>query len=134
MPLIKGTIQGTVTGITPLSASSDVVAYVARGKANIIGDGKGFGQHTIQSKVLRDHSSSDTYSNGTGTIVGTTDTVAIRYKGTGHTNPDGTWTARWTGTARSVAGLHAGLSGSFSARASGNYRTGTFTIAITIQV
>jgi hypothetical protein len=134
LPAIKGTIHGVVTGIAPISATSEVVTYTARGKANIIGDGKGFGQHTIKSKALKNHTTSDTYSNGSATVIGTTDTVAIRYTGAGHTNTNGSWTATWKGTARSVAGQHSGLSGSFSAQLSGDSRSGEFTINLTIKV
>jgi hypothetical protein len=133
-PTIRGTIDGTVTNITPISSTSELVSYRAQGKANIIGDGKGFGQHVITSKVLKNHSTNDTYKNGSATVKGTTDTVAIRYSGTGHTNANGSWTATWKGTARSVAGEHAGLSGSFTAQLSGNSRSGTFTINLTIKV
>jgi hypothetical protein len=110
------------------------VAYTAQGKANIIGDGRGSGQHTITSKAVKHHPTNDTYSNGTATVTGTTDTVAIRYTGTGHTNANGSFTATLHGTARSVAGLHSGLSGSFTAQLSGNSRTGAFAISFTIKV
>jgi hypothetical protein len=134
IPVIKGTITGTVTSITPVSGTTEVVAYSAHGKANIIGDGGGTGQHTIMSKVVKKHPTNDTYSNGSATVTGTTDTVAIRYTGTGHTNANGSFTATLHGTATSVAGEHAGLSGSFTAQLSGNSRTGSFRITFSIKV
>ena len=134
IPPIRGTITGTVTNMTQLSPTSEMVSYTARGKANIIGDGKGSGQHVITSKALKNGTSRDTYKNGSATVKGTTDTVAIRYKGTGHTNADGSFTATWKGTARSVAGTNAGLSGSFAAKISGSSRTGSFTITFSISL
>jgi hypothetical protein len=134
IPAIKGTIQGDVTGVTPISASSEIVTYTARGEANIIGDGKGFGEHTMMSKLLKNHTSKDTYSNGSATIVGTTDTVAIHYTGFGHTSMNRSWTATWIGTAKSVAGQHVGLGGSFSAQLSGSARSSSFTIHFSIRV
>lgn len=134
IPAITGTIHGTITQITPLSANSQEVFYTARGKANIIGDGKGSGHHVIVSKPLKNGGSKDIYKNGLATIAGTTDTVAIHYTGQGHTNANGSFTANWKGTARSVAGSHAGIGGSFSARISGPSRTGDFMIKITIKV
>jgi hypothetical protein len=134
IPAISGTIQGTVTRITPISASSEVVTYSAQGKANIIGDGRGTGQHTITSTHLKNGGTSDIYRNGLATVKGTTDLVAIHYAGTGQTRPNGSFTATLQGTAVSVAGQHAGLGGSFVALLSGNSRTGPFTITFTIHV
>jgi hypothetical protein len=134
IPPIQGTIRGTVAGITPISASTEVVTFSAQGKANIIGDGRGSGQFTIASKAVKHHPTNDTYSNGSATVTGTTDTVAIRYTGTGHTNANGSFTATLHGTAKSVAGQHSGLSGSFTAQLSGNSRTGPFAISFTIKV
>ena len=134
IPAIHGTIRGTVTNIAPISASTEVVTFSAQGKANIIGDGRGTGQYTITSKAVKHHPTNDTYTNGSATVTGTTDTVALRYTGTGHTNANGTFTATLHGTARSVAGQHAGLSGSFTAQLSGNSRTGPFVISFTIKV
>jgi hypothetical protein len=134
IPAINGTIVGTVTSITPISARSQVVDYIAKGKANIIGDGRGSGEHTITSKVLKNHSTNDTYSNGSATLQGTTDLVSIHYTGTGHTNANGSFAATLHGTARSIAGQHAGLGGSFTAQLSGNNRTGSFTISFSIKV
>ncbi len=134
IPAINGTIQGTVTSITRISATTEVVTYSARGKANIIGDGGGSGQHTITSKLLKNKFTQDTYTNGSATVQGTTDRVAIHYAGTGQTSPNGSFTATLKGTAASIAGEHAGLSGSFVAQLSGNSRTGPFTISFTIRV
>jgi hypothetical protein len=134
IPPIKGTITGTVTSITPLSAHSEVVNYTAKGKANIIGDGRGSGEHTITSKILKNHTSNDTYSKGSATLQGTTDLVSLQYTGTGHTNANGSFTATLHGTARSIGGLHEGLSGSFTAQLSGTNRTGPFTISFSIKL
>ena len=134
IPAIQGTIHGTVSNITPISATTEVVTFSAQGKANIIGDGRGHGQYTIASKPVKHHPTNDTYTNGTATVTGTTDTVALRYTGTGHTNANGTFTATLHGTAKSVAGQHAGLSGSFTAQLGGNSRTGPFVISFTIKV
>jgi hypothetical protein len=134
IPAIKGTIHGTITSITPISSTSEVVDYTAQGKANIIGDGRGFGQHTITSKAVKKHPSNDTYSKGQATIVGTTDTVNFSYSGTGHTNANGSFTATLHGRATSVAGEHAGLSGSITAQISGNNRTGSFTISFSVKL
>jgi hypothetical protein len=134
IPPIKGTIHGTITSITPISATSEVVDYLAQGKANIIGDGRGSGEHTITSKVVKKHPTNDTYSNGLATVTGTTDTVNFNYSGTGHTNANGSFTATLHGRATSVAGLHAGLSGSITAQISGNNRTGSFTISFSIKL
>ena len=132
IPPIKGTIHGTITSITHTSATTEVVDYTAAGKANIIGDGHGSGQHTITSKVVKKHPTNDTYSKGTATITGTTDTVNFSYTGTGHTNANGSFTATLHGKATSVAGEHAGLSGSITAQISGNNRTGSFTISFSV--
>ena len=134
IPPIHGAIQGTVTNIAPISATTEVVTFSAQGKANIIGDGRGSGQFTIASKAVKHHPTNDTYTNGSATVTGTTDTVAIHFTGTGHTNANGTFTATLHGTARSVAGQHAGLSGSFTAQLNGNSRTGPFAISFTIKV
>ena len=134
IPAIKGTIHGTVTSITPTSATAEIVEYTAIGKANIIGDGRGSGQHTITSKVVKKHPTNDTYSNGRATVAGTTDMVDFSYSGTGHTNPNGSFTATLHGRATSVAGLDAGLSGSFTAQLSGNNRTSSFTISFSIKL
>lgn len=134
IPAIKGTIQGTVTSITPISATSQIVTYDGKGKANIIGDGRGTGQHTITSRPLRNGGSTDTYRNGSLTVKGTTDLVSVHYTGTGRTNKNGSFTATLRGTAQSVAGANAGLSGSFTAQLSGNSRTGTFMINFTARV
>ncbi len=134
IPPINGTIHGTVTSITPISATSEIVAYTAIGKANIIGDGSGYGEHTITSKVVKKHPTNDTYSKGQATVTGTTDTVNFTYTGTGHTNANGSFTATLHGKATSVAGLHAGLSGSFTASIGGNNRTGSFTISFSIKL
>jgi hypothetical protein len=131
---ISGTIQGTVTSITRVSATTEVVTYTAHGKANIIGDGSGSGRHTITSQLLKNKSTQDTYTNGSATVQGTTDRVAIHYAGTGQTKPNGSFTATLKGTAASIAGEHAGLSGSFVAQLSGSSRTGPFTISFTIYV
>ena len=125
---------GTVTSITPTSATTEVVDYRPTGKANIIGDGSGPGHHTITSKVVKKHPSNDTYSKGLATITGTTDTVAFSYTGTGHTNANGSFTATLHGKATSVAGEHAGLSGSITAQLSGNNRTGSFTISFSVKL
>jgi hypothetical protein len=134
IPAIKGTIHGTVTSITPISSTTSVVDYSAQGKANIIGDGRGTGEHTITSKVVKKHPTNDTYRNGSATITGTTDTVAITYTGTGHTNANGRFTATLHGRATSIAGLHQGLGGSFTAQISGNNRTGSFTITFAVKL
>ena len=134
IPPINGTIHGTITSITPISATTSVVDYTAAGKANIIGDGHGSGQHTITSKVVKKHPTNDTYSKGTATIIGTTDTVKFSYTGTGHTNANGSFTATLHGTATSIAGEHAGLSGSITAQISGNNRTGSFTISFSVKL
>ncbi len=134
VPPIRGTIHGTITQITPLSARSQEVSYTAVAKANIIGDGRGGGHHMILSRPLRHGGTLDLYRNSAAAVKGTTDTVAIGYNGTGRTQPDGSFTANWRGTARSIAGLHAGLAGSFNAHASGNARTGDFTINILIRL
>jgi hypothetical protein len=134
IPAIKGTIQGTVTSIVPISTKSEIVEYIAEGKANIIGDGRGFGSHTITSKIVKKHPTNDTYTNGTATVTGTTDMVAIHYTGTGHTNANGSFTATLRGRATSVAGMDQGLSGSFTAQLSGNSRTGSFTISFSIKL
>jgi hypothetical protein len=133
IPAIKGTIHGTVTSVTPISSTTAIVAYTAQGKANIIGDGIGSGEHTITSKVVKKHPTNDTYRNGSATITGTTDTVAITYTGTGHTSANGRFTANLHGRATSIAGLHAGLGGSFTAQLSGNTRSGSFTITFTVK-
>src|SRR4051794_1210792 len=109
IPAIRGTIHGTVTNVTRISSTTEVVDYTAQGKANIIGDGSGTGEHTITSKVVKKHPTNDTYRNGSATLTGTTDTVAITYTGTGHTNANGSFTATLRGRATSVAGLHTGL-------------------------
>jgi hypothetical protein len=134
VPPINGTITGTVTSITPVSSHSETVIYSAQGKANVIGDGHGSGDHTITSKVHKDHSSNDTYSNGSAILQGTTDLVSLTYTGTGHTAANGSFTATLHGTAQSIAGEHAGLSGSFTATLSGNNRTGSFTISFKIKI
>lgn len=134
IPAIKGTIHGTITSITPISSTTEIVDYTAAGKANIIGDGSGFGQHTITSKVVKKHPTNDTYSHGQATVTGTTDTVNFSYTGTGHTNANGSFTATLHGKATSVAGEHAGLSGSFTAQISGNNRTGSFTISFNLKL
>jgi hypothetical protein len=134
IPPINGTIHGTVTSITPITATSEVVDYTAAGKANIIGDGHGSGHQTITSKVVKNHPTNDTYTNGLATITGTTDTVKFSYTGTGHTNPNGSFTATLHGTATSIAGEHAGLSGSITAQISGNNRTGSFTISFSVKL
>lgn len=134
VPAIHGFIDGTVTNVTPVSSTSEVVSYSAHGKANIIGDGSGTGQHTITSQHLRNGASRDVYRNGSAMIRGTTDLVSVHYTGSGHTNPNGSFTATLHGTARSVAGLDAGLSGSFTAQIRGSSRTGPFTIQFTIRV
>ncbi len=134
VPPIQGTIHGTVTQVIPLSASSEQVVYTAIAKANIIGDGRGFGSHVIISRPFRGGTTLDQYRNGSASITGTTDTVAIGYNGLGITQPDGSFTANWRGRATSVAGEHAGLAGSFSAHGSGNSRTGDFVINISIRV
>lgn len=134
IPAIHGTITGTVTSITPVSSHSEVVSYTAKGKANIIGDGHGSGEHTIASKVLKNHTSNDTYSHGSAILQGTTDLVSLQYTGTGHTAANGSFTATLHGSARSIAGEHAGLNGSFTAQLSGNNRTGSFTISFNIKI
>jgi len=134
IPAIKGTIYATITSISQLSPTTELVDYTAQGKATIIGDGKGYGQTEVVRKLLKNGSTNDTYKNGSATILGNTDTVAIHYSGTGHTNAAGNWTATWKGTAKSVAGEHAGLSGSFSAKLSGSNQSGTFTVNLTIKV
>ncbi len=134
VPLIKGTINGTVTSVTRVSATTDVVTYTAHGKANIIGDGNGSGQHTIMRKPVKGHPTSDTWSNGNASVTGTTDTVAFNYSGTGHTNANGSFTASLHGRATSVAGLHTGLSGSFTAQIAGNVNSNTFTITFSVKV
>lgn len=134
IPPIQGTIHGTVTQITPLSANSELVSYTAIAKANIIGDGRGGGSHVIKSRPFRMGGSIDQYQNGNATVKGTTDTVAIRYTGIGRTLPDGSFTANWRGVAISVADEHAGLSGPFNAHASGNSRTGDFSINISLRL
>lgn len=134
IPAIHGYIDGTVTNITPISPTSAIVSYSGHGKANIIGDGSGTGQHTITSQHLRNGSTRDSYRNGSAMIQGTTDLVSVHYTGSGHTNPNGSFTATLHGTARSVAGLDAGLSGSFTAQISGSSRTGPCTIHFTIRV
>jgi hypothetical protein len=134
IPPINGTIHGTITSITPISATTSVVDYTAAGKANIIGDGHGSGQHTITSKVIKKHPTNDTYTKGLATITGTTDTVTFRYTGTGHTDANGSFTATLHGNATSIAGEHAGLSGSITAQISGNNRTGSFTISFSVKL
>jgi len=134
IPPINGTIRGTITSITPTSKTTEVVTYTAIGKANIIGDGRGGGQHTLTSKPVKNHPSNDTYANGQATVTGTTDTVAITYSGTGHTNANGGFTANLKGKATSIAGLDVGLSGPFSATLSGNNRTGSFTISFSVKL
>jgi hypothetical protein len=134
IPPIHGTIHGTITNITQSSSTTEVVSYTAQGKANIIGDGHGSGQHTITSKVVKKHPTNDTYSNGLAMITGTTDTVNFSYTGTGHTNANGSFTATLHGKATSVAGLHAGLSGPITAQISGNNRTGSFTISFSVKL
>ena len=134
IPPIKGTIQGTVTGIDRTSATTEVVHYTAAGKANIIGDGQGAGQHTLTSKAVKKHPTNDTYSNGLATITGTTGKVDFNYSGTGHTNANGSFTATLHGRATSVAGLHAGLGGPITAQVSGNNRTGSFTISFSVKL
>ncbi len=134
IPAIKGFINGTVTGITQLSPNSELVTYSGKGKANIIGDGKGTGQHVITSHLLKNGSSNDTYRQGSAMIRGTTDLVSVQYTGKGRTNPNGSFTATLHGRARSVSGSAAGLSGSFTAQISGSSRTGPFTINFTIKV
>jgi hypothetical protein len=134
IPPITGTIHGTITSITHASATTEVVDYTAAGKANIIGDGHGSGQHTITSKVVKNHPTNDTYTNGLATITGTTDTVKFSYTGTGHTNANGSFTATLHGKATSVAGEHAGLTGSITAQISGNNRTGSFTISFSVKL
>jgi hypothetical protein len=134
IPPISGTIHGTVTNIAQTSSTTEVVNYTALGKANIIGDGHGSGQHTITSKVVKKHPTNDTYSNGLATITGTTDTVKFSYTGTGHTNANGSFTATLHGKATSIAGLDAGLSGSITAQISGNNRTGSFTISFSVKL
>lgn len=134
VPAIHGTIYGTVTSVTPVSPTSEIVSYSGHGKANIIGDGSGTGQQTITSQHLRNGSTRDIYRNGSTMIQGTTDLVSVHYTGAGRTNPNGSFMATLHGTARSVAGLDAGLSGSFVAQISGNSRTGPFTIRFTIRV
>src|SRR4051794_4912426 len=79
IPAIHGTIHGTVTNIAPISATTEVVTFSAQGKANVIGDGRGTGQYTITSKPVKHHPTNDTYTNGSATVTGTTDTVAIRF-------------------------------------------------------
>ena len=134
LPTIHGTIQGTVTSITPINGSTEVVTYTAQGKANIIGDGRGSGQHTLTSKVVKKHPTNDTYTNGLATLSGTTDMVQYHYTGTGHTKADGSFTATLHGRATSVGGLHSGLSGNITAQLSGNNRTGVFTITFSIKL
>lgn len=134
IPPIQGTIRGSVTQITPLSANSEQVAYTAIAKANIIGDGRGGGSHVIISRPFRLGGSIDLYKSGLATVKGTTDTVSIRYSGIGRTLPDGSFSANWRGFAVSVQGQHAGLSGPFQAHASGNSRTGDFVINISLRV
>lgn len=134
IPTIKGSIHGTVTSITPISSTSEIVDYTAIGKANIIGDGRGAGEHTITSKVVKKHPTNDTYTNGRASVTGTTDTVNFTYSGTGHTNANGSFTATLHGRATSVAGEHVGLSGSFTASLSGNNRTGSFTISFSVKL
>lgn len=134
IPVIRGTIQGTVTSITPISSTSQVVTFEGRGQGNIIGDGRGTGQHTITSRPLRNGGTIDTYRDGSVTVEGSTDRVVAQYTGTGRTNRNGSFTAILRGTARSVAGANAGLSGAFVARLSGSSRTGAFTITFTIRV
>jgi hypothetical protein len=134
IPPINGTIHGTVTSIAPISATTEVVNYTAIGKANIIGDAHGSGQHTITSKVVKKHPTNDTYTKGLTTFTGTTDTVQFHYTGTGHTNANGSFTATLHGTATSVAGEHVGLSGPITATLSGNNRTGSFTISFSVKL
>jgi hypothetical protein len=134
IPPIKGTIHGMVTSLTPISATSEIVDYTAQGKANIIGDGRGSGQHTITSKVVKKHPTNDTYTKGLATLTGTTDTVQFSYTGTGHTNANGSFTATLHGKATSIAGEHQGLSGSITAQISGNNRTSLFTISFSIKL
>lgn len=134
IPLIKGTITGTVTNITHVSPTTDVISYTAHGKANIIGDGNGSGHHTITRKPVKGRPTNDTWSNGQATVTGTTDTVAFNYSGTGHTNANGSFSATLHGRATSIAGLNRGLSGSFNAQVSGNVQSNTFTITFTVKV
>lgn len=134
IPLIKGTLHGMVTSVTPTSSTSEVVTYTVVGKANIIGDGHGNGQHTITSKLVKRHSTNDTYAHGQAKLIGTTDTVAITYSGSGHTNANGSFTATLKGKATSVAGLHAGRSGPFNASLSGNNSSSSFTVSFTIKL
>ncbi|HEU5117578.1 MAG TPA: hypothetical protein VFT74_13115, partial [Isosphaeraceae bacterium] len=106
VPPIQGTIHGTVTQVIPLSANSEEVVYTAIAKANIIGDGRGFGSHVIISRPFRGGTTLDQYRNGSAAVKGTTDTVAINYNGIGITRPDGSFSANWRGRAMSVAGEH----------------------------
>ena len=91
---IQGTIHGTVTSITPLSSTSELVTYTAQGKANIIGDGRGGGHHVITSKAVKNRPTNDTYSQGFLTVTGTTDEVDMTYTGSGHTQSNGSFTAQ----------------------------------------
>ncbi len=131
---IQGTIHGSVTEITPISPTAQLVNYTGIGKANIIGDGHGSGHHVITSHAAGKKPTNDTYSQGQLSLAGTTDQVQVTYTGTGHTKADGSFTATLKGTAQSVAGQHAGLSGGFTATLSGNNRTGTFTVTFKIKL
>ena len=132
--VIKGTISGKVTGITRLSATSQLVTYTGQGMSSVFGKISVTGRHTITTKLIKNKPSDDTYTKGTATAKGTTGAVALTYTGTGHTAANGVYTATWTGTALETAGQAVGLKGTFVAQVSGNVRTGVFSITFTIKV